>query len=160
MEETAMFSPEEALEALKDCYCEHMLRFAEANQAGGWRENLTGWLGSGVRKKARSDALNEFHQAAQALVEDLCAGLEECPEQAGRSSAAAMEIILFYPLKQGRALDLALAAIEGLAEPLVPYLEPAAAAELADRYRKRTPPRMMLPNQKALFAQIQAQAET
>lgn len=155
MDETAERSPEELLEALRSCYCEHMLRFAEANEAGGWRENLLGWLGNGVRKKARSDALSAFYEEAHALVEALDFALEERPEQAGRCAAGAMEIILFYPLKQGRALDLALAAIEGLAEPLVPWLEPAAAAEIIARYRKRTPPRMMLPNQKKLFTQLQ-----
>lgn len=160
MDEKEILSPEETLEALKNCYCEHMLHFSEACEAGGWRETLSGWLGGGgYRKKARADALNAFYEEAKELVATLCGTLEDCPEQAGRCSASAMEIILFYPTKQGRALDLALAAIEGLAEPLVPCLEPGMAAEITERYRKRTPPRMMLPNQKKLFALLQERAK-
>ena len=158
MDETAIRSPDEILQALRDCYCGHMLKLEQADAVRSIGEVFSGWLGGGGRRKqARSEALTAFHGEAGALVEALLDALTEYPEQAERGAAGAMEIILFYPPKQGRAVDLALAAVEGLAEPLIPYLDREAAAELVQRYRRRTPPRMMLPNQKALFEKLRAQ---
>lgn len=157
MEETVVRSPDEAIQTLRDCYCGNMLKLEQADAVHSLREYLAGWLGGGHRRRSMEDALSVFHAEAEELVENLCAALDACPEQGARGAAAALEIILFYPPKQGKAVDLSLAAMEGLSMPLIPYLERETAAELAQRYRKRTPPRMMLPNQRALYQRLQTQ---
>lgn len=159
MDEIEILSPEEALTGLRDCYSNHMDLLLEARTAGGLKESLLGWLGSGERKRARSAALDAFYQEALGRVEGLQVLLDEREEEAGDWAAQAIEVILFYPPKLGRDLDLALAAIEGLADPLLDYLPRETAAEIMARYRKRTPPRMMLPNQRKLFERLKEQAE-
>ncbi len=159
MEETVVRSPDEAVQALRDCYCGNMLKLEQAGEVHSLREYLSGWLGGGRRRHDLEEALRAFHAEAEKLVETLCGALEDCPEQAARGAAAALEIILFYPPKQGKALDLSLAAMEGLSLPLIPHLERETAAGMVQRYRKRTPPRMMLPNQRTLFGRLKEQAE-
>ena len=157
MEETVVRSPDEAIQALRDCYCGNLLKLEQADAVRGLGDYLSGFLGGGRRRRSVDGALTAFHEEAGARIEDLCASLDACPEQAGRGAAAALEITLFYPPKQGKAVDLSLAAVEGLSMPLIAYLEQETAAGLAQRYRKRTPPRMMLPNQRALFERLQVQ---
>ena len=96
------------------------------------------------------DALPEARRAS--LGEAMKTRLAACPaEEADRLATQALELMLLYPRPKDGATDFSLAAFEGFAAPLLPFLAPARRAELAERYRALTPPRKMLPNQKKLW---------
>ena len=81
--------------------------------------------------------------------------LAGCPaEQADELAARALETILFYPLAGDNTLDFSQLAFEGRAHALLPFLTPDRKRALAARYKKRTPPRRMLPNQKKLWKEL------
>ena len=73
------------------------------------------------------------------------------PEAADGFAAQALELMLFYPQPADQHTAFSLLAFEGYAVPLVPHLTEKRRAEVAERYRKRNPPRRMLPNQKKLW---------
>ena len=66
-------------------------------------------------------------------------------------AALALEQLLFYPKAGDSTLDFSQMALEGRAQPLVAFLTPERRRSLAARYKKRTSPRMMMPNQKKLW---------
>ena len=66
-------------------------------------------------------------------------------------AALALEQLLFYPKAGDSTLDFSQLAFEGRAQPLVAFLTPERRRSLAARYKKRTSPRMMMPNQKKLW---------
>ena len=104
----------------------------------------------------RGILLDQLRQEAEELIAALLPLLDAVPEVADSCALAALEPILFYPLAKGeRELSMSLAALEGIAAPLLPYISSADLAELLRRYRKRNPPRLMFPNQAALFRQMQ-----
>ena len=63
----------------------------------------------------------------------------------------ALEQMLFYPKPADQRTEFTLLAFEGYAVPLVSLLTDGCRAEVAERYKKRTPPRRMMPNQKKLW---------
>ena len=73
------------------------------------------------------------------------------PEAADGFAAQVLELMLFYPQPADQHTAFSLLAFEGYAVPLVPHLAEKRRAEVAERYRKRNPPRRMLPNQKKLW---------
>ena len=66
-------------------------------------------------------------------------------EPAGRPWSSSSSI----PAPAGCQRELVLVAFEGKGAALLPWLPAPVRAELAQRYRRRTPPGQMLPNQKS-----------
>ena len=96
--------------------------------------------------------VDAFAEELPVHVEALKTRLAACPaEEADRLATQALELMLLYPRPKDGATEFSLAAFEGFAAPLLPFLAPARRAELAERYRALTPPRKMLPNQKKLW---------
>ena len=107
-------------------------------------------LGKGNPRVAR--ALADFDPVVTGLTSTLAAMLADCPpEQADELASRALEIILFYPQIGDTTVDLSQTAFERRGEVLLPFLAPERRRALADRYRQRTPPRRMLPNQEKLW---------
>ena len=63
------------------------------------------------------------------------------------------------PPPADRSLELYVAAFEGHAAPLLPFLEPSHRIRLSERYRRRNPPRRMLPCQKKLWKAMTARRD-
>ena len=72
-------------------------------------------------------------------------------EEADAFAVRALEQMLFYPKPADQRTEFTLLAFEGYAVPLVGLLTDGCRAEVAERYKKRTPPRRMMPNQKKLW---------
>lgn len=96
--------------------------------------------------------MQTYGPALDAALGELLAALEALtPEEAAEPARQALEILLFYPRPGRLSEELVLVAFEGKGEALLPWLPASARAELADRYRRRTPLGKMLPNQKKLW---------
>ena len=162
MESAAPQTPVQALEALQNAYSRFLDALPEARRAS---------LGEAIGFFLRSDGnpklgslVDAFAEELPVHVEALKTRLAACPaEEADRLATQALELMLLYPRPKDGATEFSLAAFEGFAAPLLPFLAPARRAELAERYRALTPPRKMLPNQKklwkALSGLLQQQAE-
>lgn len=138
MESAAPQTPVQALEALQNAYSRFLDALPEARRASlgeaiGFFLHMDGQLFS-----------EGVHQTAQL-------GIAVRAEEADRLATQALELMLLYPRPKDGATEFSLAAFEGFAAPLLPFLAPARRAELAERYRALTPPRKMLPNQKKLW---------
>ncbi len=150
MESAAPQTPVQALEALQNAYSRFLDALPEARRAS---------LGEAIGFFLRSDGnpklgslVDAFAEELPVHVEALKTRLAACPaEEADRLAAQALELMLLYPRPKDGATEFSLAAFEGFAAPLLPFLAPARRAELAERYRALTPPRKMLPNQKKLW---------
>ena len=153
MEDTQEMTVPQALDALANCYAAFIERLEEsrASSAGG----VMGFFFRSQGNPKVSLAVDEFHTALSGQVAALAELLAQCPaEQAGEWAAQALEVMLFYPVPSNRSTAFTLAAFEGHALPLVPFLTPAGRQEAARRCAKRTPPRQMLPNQKKLWKEL------
>ena len=128
MESAAPQTPVQALEALQNAYSRFLDALPEARRAS---------LGEAIGFFLRSDGNPKLGSLVDAFAEEL--------------PAQALELMLLYPRPKDGATEFSLAAFEGFAAPLLPFLAPARRAELAERYRALTPPRKMLPNQKKLW---------
>ena len=150
MESAAPQTPVQALEALQNAYSRFLDALPEARRAS---------LGEAIGFFLRSDGnpklgslVDAFAEELPVHVEALKTRLAACPaEEADRLATQALELMLLYPRPKDGATEFSLAAFEGFAAPLLPFLAPARRAELAERYRALTPPRKMLPNQKKLW---------
>ncbi|MCD7948441.1 MAG: hypothetical protein LUG13_09215 [Oscillospiraceae bacterium] len=156
--ETRPSNPEEALAALADCYTRYCAAFSDTPRYETAREALGNLAAGRTNTGARGPLLDSLHADLSVLVEELTALLSAAPAQVEPLALRALDILLFYPQEKGkRQLNMSLAALEGLAAPLLPYLSPAALAALATHYKKRNPPRKMFPNQTELLRRMTAQ---
>ena len=143
MESAAPQTPVQALEALQDAYSRFLDALPEARRAS---------LGEAIGFFLRSDGNPKLGSLVDAFAEELPVHVEALKtRQADRLATQALELMLLYPRPKDGATEFSLAAFEGFAAPLLPFLAPARRAELAERYRALTPPRKMLPNQKKLW---------
>ena len=102
-----------------------------------------------------NELVSSFAQALEGWVGELAGQLAALPpEEADEWAGRALEQMLFLPPPEERGAELYLAAFEGFALPLVPFLSPEQRAVAAKRYGKRNPPRRMLPNQKKLLGAL------
>ena len=146
-------TPYQALKDLEACYEEFRAALMRC-RATGMGEAI-GFFFRSQGNPRLSMALEEYDPVITALVEDLAAMLAGCPaEQADELAARALETILFYPLAGDSTLDFSQLAFEGRAHALLPFLTPDRKRALAARYKMRTPPRRMLPNQKKLWKEL------
>lgn len=100
-------------------------------------------------------AVEEFNEILNGHVAALANDLGSRPaEEAEALALEALEQILFYPPSRNNTVAFSLAAFEGHALPLIPFLSPQRRKELARRYTRRTSPRMMLPNQKKVWSAL------
>lgn len=157
-------TPAEALERLRACYSAHVERFVQAGRAGDWRDKLAGWLsgGGGMARRAQDEALSSFYQDLKLGVEALSSLLAGIPD-AAPFAAEALELVLFHsgaPDPSVPAMEFALVALEGLADPLIPLLDREHAQAILARYVRRTPVRRMLPNQQKLYQHLKRQADS
>lgn len=153
MEETSPLSPLQALEELKACYGDFVQKLEKSRATS---------VGEVVNHLFRSQgnprvtyAVEEFDAALTARLTALTEGLAGCPEDdADDLAAQALELMLFYPVPADNNVAFSLAAFEGRALPLLPFLSSQRRQETASRYARRTPPRRMLPNQKKLWKEL------
>ena len=145
-------TPAEALMALEDC-CRELWDQVEAAQARTDPAGLLSHLFSGHSYRPGLDAaLAAYSPRVEGAVAELRASLAGLPPEAAEALALrALELLLFYPRPGQLSQELVLVALEGKGEALLPCLGREARGELARRYRERTPPRRMLPNQKRLW---------
>lgn len=150
MEHTQELSVPQALEALQACY-EAFVDKLKQGRASSIGEAMGFYFR--VQGNPRiSYAVEEFNAALTGQVAALSELLSGCPaEQAGEWAQQALEQMLFYSIPSDSSVAFSLAAFEGHAIPLVPFLTQAGRQETARRYARRTPPRKMLPNQKKLW---------
>ena len=150
MEHTAPATPYQVLKDLETCYEEFRAALTQA-KAANMGETI-GFFFRGQGNPRVGEALARFDPRITALVETLAGLLASCPpEQASELAALALEQLLFYPKAGDSTLDFSQMALEGRAQPLLAFLTPERRLSLAARYKKRTPPRMMMPNQKKLW---------
>ena len=143
-------TPYQVLKDLEVCYQEYREALARA-RAVNVGESI-GFFLRGQGNPRVGEALARFDPRITALVEALAGLLASCPpEQASELAALALEQLLFYPKAGDSTLDFSQMALEGRAQPLLAFLTPERRLSLAARYKKRTPPRMMMPNQKKLW---------
>ena len=134
MESAAPQTPVQALEALQNAYSRFLDALPEARRAS---------LGEAIGFFLRSDGnpklgslVDAFAEELPVHVEALKTRLAACPaEEADRLATQALELMLLYPRPKDGATEFSLAAFEGFAAPLLPFLAPARRAELAERYR-------------------------
>lgn len=150
MESNEIQTPAQVLDALRSGYSRYLEGVAEARTA-----SLGEAIGFFFRSQGnpRVNALMDaFGKTLEEWIDALAGLLPGCtPEEADEFAAQAVEQMLFYPRPDDQAIEFALLAFEGYAAPLIPFLASARRAEMAERYKKRTPPRRMLPNQKKLW---------
>ena len=129
MESAAPQTPVQALEALQNAYSRFLDALPEARRAS---------LGEAIGFFLRSDGnpklgslVDAFAEELPVHVEALKTRLAACPaEEADRLAAQALELMLLYPRPKDGATEFSLAAFEGFAAPLLPFLAPARRAEL------------------------------
>ena len=154
---TDTLTPAAAFSALKLCYDEFCEKSQALGQQSGVRDLLSGLMGEGPVKRAQGALLTEMVETVQGHVAALLAAIEPCtPEERSQWAVHALEQMLLTPPTGDRNLDFMLAALEGQAEPLIPLVDRETLADLAARYQKRTPKRMMFPNQKKVLQALQA----
>ena len=147
---------EELLASLSNCYDAYRAAYDRTARYNNINELLASLVIRRADGGSRGIILDELREEAEGLIAALLPLLEAAPEDAGRCALAALETLLFYPLVKGdRARAMSLAALEGIAAPLLSYVPGAQLPALIRRYRKRTPPRLMFPVQKQLFLQMQ-----
>lgn len=150
MEETAALSAAQALEELRTSYQAFTGRL-ERSKASSVGEVMGNFFRSQGNPRV-TYAVEEFNQLLTGQVAALAELLAECPAEAADDLAGqALEQMLFYPPPADRAAALPLAAFEGHAIPLLPFLAPQRRRELSRRYLKRNPARAMLPKQRQLW---------
>ena len=143
-------TPEQVLEAMRQGYARYVEGLAEARSTGVG-ERFSFYL-QGVGNPKVNQLVDGFAQALGGWVDALAALLSALPpEEADGFAARALEQMLFYPRPADRGTEFSVMAFEGCAVPLVPHLAEKRRAEVTERYRKRNPPRRMLPNQKRLW---------
>ena len=146
MEETTA----QALEALEACYQAFITKL-EKSKASSVGEVMGNFFRAQGNPRV-AYAVEEFDDLLTHQVAALAGLLEGCPaEEAAAVAVQALEQMLFYPIPRDRNTAFSLAAFEGRAQPLLPFLPPDKRREMASRYARRTPPRDMLPNQKKLW---------
>lgn len=143
-------TPEQVLEDMRRGYARYVEGLAEARSTD-MGELFSNYLrGTGNPRVNR--LVDEFSQVLSGWVDTLAALLSALPAEQGDAFALqALEQMLFYPRPEDQGTEFSLQAFEGYAIPLVPFLTEGRREETAARYRKHTPPRRMLPNQKKLW---------
>ena len=143
-------TPEQVLEDMRRGYARFVEGLAEARSTG-MMELFSNYL-RGDGNPRLNQLVDTFAQRLGGWVKALTTLLSGLtPEEADHFAAQALEQMLFYPQPDDQRTAFSLLAFEGYAVPLVPYLTEKRRAEVAERYRKRTPPRRMMPNQKKLW---------
>ena len=143
-------TPEQVLEDMRRGYARFVEGLEEARSTG-MMELFSNYL-RGDGNPRLNQLVDTFAQRLGGLVKALTTLLSGLtPEEADHFAAQALEQMLFYPQPDDQRTAFSLLAFEGYAVPLVPYLTEKRRAEVAERYRKRTPPRRMMPNQKKLW---------
>ena len=143
-------TPEQVLEDMRRGYARFLEGLAEARSTG-MMELFSNYL-RGDGNPRLNQLVDTFAQRLGGWVKALTTLLSGLtPEEADHFAAQALEQMLFYPQPDDQRTAFSLLAFEGYAVPLVPYLTEKRRAEVAERYRKRTPPRRMMPNQKKLW---------
>lgn len=143
-------TPEQVLEDMRRGYARFVEGLEEARSAG-MMELFSNYL-RGDGNPRLNQLVDTFAQRLGGWVKALTTLLSGLtPEEADHFAAQALEQMLFYPQPDDQRTAFSLLAFEGYAVPLVPYLTEKRRAEVAERYRKRTPPRRMMPNQKKLW---------
>ena len=143
-------TPEQVLEDMRRGYARFVEGLEEARSTG-MMELFSNYL-RGDGNPRLNQLVDTFAQRLGGWVKALTTLLSGLtPEEADHFAAQALEQMLFYPQPDDQRTAFSLLAFEGYAVPLVPYLTEKRRAEVAERYRKRTPPRRMMPNQKKLW---------
>ena len=143
-------TPEQVLEDMCSGYARFLEGLAEARSTG-MMELFSNYL-RGDGNPRLNQLVDTFAQRLGGWVKALTTLLSGLtPEEAYHFAAQALEQMLFYPQPDDQRTAFSLLAFEGYAVPLVPYLTEKRRAEVAERYRKRTPPRRMRPKQKKLW---------
>lgn len=156
MSETATMTPAEVLSALEGFYQEFCDKTNALEGKSGIRDAVSNLFGTGPRKKAQGVLVSEAVEALQGYVAALLTAAAPCtPEERSRWALSALERILLWPSTENASLNLMLSALEGQGQPLLSAVDGAALAELARRYQKRNPKRMMLPNQRKLLDEME-----
>lgn len=157
MEEHTL-TPQGAVEALEAGRRDYMEQLTALNRkSGGVRDILAGLLGNNASQQMREEIITTSHAAIRGCVDDLLRALEHCPPDEARDcTARAVEVLLLYPAGKDQQMEVSLAALDGLATPLVPLLDRGQLEDAIARYKKRVPPRLMFPNQKKLYQAMQA----
>lgn len=153
MEYTPAASAAQALEEIGRCYQDYIetLQHCRSNSFNEIMESL--FRSQGNPKVAH--AVEEFDGIITGRIAALAELLAQCPaEEAGQLALQALEQVLFYRVYKDTTISFSLAAFEGRAFPLLPFLSPEQRQEVAGRYARRTPPRRMLPNQKKLWKEL------
>ncbi len=141
-----------ALEALRARYAA-LLEEVSGAEAQTDRNGLLSHIFSGHSYHPGLDGVMQtYGPALDAALGELLAALETLPpEEAVEPAQEALELLLFYPRPGRLSEELVLVAFEGKGAALLPWLPAPVRAKLAQRYRRRTPPGQMLPNQKKLW---------
>lgn len=143
-------TPEQVLEDMRRGYARYVEGLAEARTTGVG-ERFSFYL-QGMGNPKVNQLVDGFAKALGQWMDALSVLLAALPPEAADGFAAqALELMLFYPQPADQHTAFSLLAFEGYAVPLVPHLTEKRRAEVAERYRKRNPPRRMLPNQKKLW---------
>ena len=143
-------TPEQVLEDMCSGYARFLEGLAEARSTG-MMELFSNYL-RGDGNPRLNQLVDTFAQRLGGWVKALTTLLSGLtPEEADHFAAQALEQMLFYPKPADQRTEFTLLAFEGYAVPLVSLLTDGCRAEVAERYKKRTPPRRMMPNQKKLW---------
>ena len=143
-------TPEQVLEDMRRGYARYVEGLAEARTTGVG-ERFSFYL-QGMGNPKVNQLVDGFAKALGQWMDALSVLLAALPPEAADGFAAqALELMLFYPQPADQHTAFSLLAFEGYAVPLVGLLTDGCRAEVAERYKKRTPPRRMMPNQKKLW---------
>ena len=153
MDETHTVPTLPVLEELRSCYGTFVEKL-EKSRASSLGEVMGNYFRAQGNPRV-TYAVEEFNSIINGHVAALTDDLGTCPaEEAEVLALQALEQILFYPPPKSNTAAFSLAAFEGCALPLVPFLPLERRKELARRYTKRNPPRHMLPNQKKVWSAL------
>ena len=143
-------TPEQVLEDMRRGYARYVEGLEEARSTG-MMELFSNYL-RGDGNPRVNQLVDGFAKALGQWMDALSVLLAALPPEAADGFAAqVLELMLFYPQPADQHTAFSLLAFEGYAVPLVGLLTDGCRAEVAERYKKRTPPRRMMPNQKKLW---------
>lgn len=153
MDETPSVSARQTLDDMRAGY-DAFLQKLEHSRATSVGEIMGNFFRSQGNPRV-TYAMEEFNPVLTAQVAALAEQLGTCAsEEAGALADQALELMLFYPPSKDSTIASSLMAFEGHSLPLIPFLIPERRQELARRYAKRNPPRMMFPNQKKVWSAL------
>ena len=152
-----MMEDSNTLDRLKTIYGDYLTNVTAFFQTGTLSRTLNNWF-SGSGRYSGCPLHQEFLTQIEAFLSETVSNLEHGTIPRPLAGALLDWRLFCWEADEQHPAYWTLNAAEGLAIPLVPFVEPNALLKTALQYEKRFKGRKGLPNQKKLLKEMQTQA--